>query len=597
MSKIMELKKSNFEKFPEVIINGHNAYSGWQEIIEEINETASEPGRKKIIVIECYPGVLVDPIIDQLKNGISNVHVINNSLALKSESTINNMVEQFVTDDPVFGYISPLPLKDFYDEEKLRSIASEAENLQSGIVCIIGTGAALVPVKRDLLVYADMPRWEIQLRFRRNEAGNLGTNNLLAEFSYKYKRAFFVDWRVCDRFKVNLFNEIDYMLDTTVPLQPKMIKGKALLEGLKQVASQPFRVVPFFDPGPWGGQWLKEVCDLDRNEVNFAWGFDCVPEENSLLLRFNDVLFETPSINLVFYQPKQLLGNKVYEKFGAEFPIRFDFLDTMEGGNLSLQVHPLKEYIQEKFGMDYTQDESYYFLEAQDDSFVYLGLKENVVPEKMISELKAAQEEDGSFNADQFVEKWPIKKHDHVLIPAGTVHCSGANSVVLEISATPYIFTFKLWDWGRMGLNGKPRPISLEHGKNSIQWDRTTEWTRRNILNRVEKVSEHDGWVEEKTGLHDGSFIETRRHWFTGTVPHHTEGIVNILNLVEGREAIVESPTGAFKPFIIHYAETFIVPASVGAYTVRPHGESAGTTCATIKAYVRQENLFNNQSN
>src|SRR5688500_18100331 len=151
----------------------------------------------------------------------------------------------------------------------------------------------------------------------------------------------------------------------------------------------------------------------------------------------------------------------------------------------------------------------------------------------MLEDLKAAQETD-SFDAEKYVGKWPIKKHDHVLIPAGTIHCSGANSVVLEISATPYIFTFKLWDWGRMGLDGKPRPISLEHGKNSIQWDRTTEWTRNNIVNQIQKVAEGDGWIEERTGLHKGSFIETRRHWFTKTVSHSTDGVVNILNLVEG---------------------------------------------------------------
>ena len=79
----------------------------------------------------------------------------------------------------------------------------------------------------------------------------------------------------------------------------------------------------------------------------------------------------------------------------------------------------------------------------------------------MIDELETAQEDGGDFDAEKYVEKWPIKKHDHILIPAGTVHCSGADTVVLEISATPYIFTFKLWDWGRMGLDGKPRPISI----------------------------------------------------------------------------------------------------------------------------------------
>ena len=87
-----------------------------------------------------------------------------------------------------------------------------------------------------------------------------------------------------------------------------MISGIAFVDALTEVVSRPFRVVPFFDPGPWGGQWLKEVCDLDREQQNFAWGFDCVPEENSLLFDFGESMFETPAINLVFAQPEKLLG-------------------------------------------------------------------------------------------------------------------------------------------------------------------------------------------------------------------------------------------------------------------------------------------------
>jgi mannose-6-phosphate isomerase class I len=449
----------------------------------------------------------------------------------------------------------------------------------------------------DVFVYADMPRWEIQIRFRNNSVSNIGAENSDAEFSYLYKRSFFVDWSVCDRHKKATMHKWDYVIDTTIKNTPKLISGEALRYALAETVTRPFRVVPFFDPGPWGGQWLKEVCDLDREQQNFAWGFDCVPEENSLLFSFNDVLFETPSINLIFSQPEKLLGKKVYDAFGAEFPIRFDFLDTMEGGNLSLQVHPLKEYIREKFGMAYTQDESYYILDAKDDAFVFLGLKEEIVPEKMVRELETVQNTGGDFDAEKYVEKWPVKKHDHILIPAGTIHCSGADTVVLEISATPYIFTLKLWDWGRMGLNGKPRPISIDHGKQVIQWNRTASWTEKNIINRFEKLGEGDGWREERTGLDKTSFIETRRHWFTKKVIHNTNGNFNVLNLIKGREAIVESPGNLFKPFIIHYAETFIVPATVAEYSIRPYGESEGCECATIKAYVRTENLIDYRIN
>lgn len=432
-----------------------------------------------------------------------------------------------------------------------------------------------------------MPRWEIQLRYRKDTACNLGKTNYTDSFAYKYKHAYFVDWRVCDRYKKRILSNCQLFLDTTKPHQPKMISTDALYDAMQETIKRPFRVVPFFDPGPWGGQWLKEVCDLDRSLPNYAWGFDCVPEENSLLLGFGDQIVEIPSVNLVFFQPEALLGKQVYKGFGDEFPIRFDFLDTMEGGNLSLQVHPLKEYIKEKFGMSYTQDESYYILDAREDSFVYLGLKENINPDEMMKDLEAAQNDNIIFDAEQYVQKWNVQKHDHISIPAGTIHCSGANTVVLEISATPYIFTFKLWDWGRMGLDGKPRPISLEHGKNVIQWDRTTSWTKENILNLTEYVSAGDGWREERTGLDALSFIETRRHWFTKKVVHHTKDVVNVINLIEGREVIVESPDNSFEPYIIHYAETFIVPANIGTYTITPYGESAGQECTTIKASIR----------
>jgi mannose-6-phosphate isomerase class I len=305
------------------------------------------------------------------------------------------------------------------------------------------------------------------------------------------------------------------------------------------------------------------------------------------LLGYGEKRVEVPAINLVITHPQELLGGSVYTRFGAEFPIRFDFLDTMGGGNLSLQVHPLTEYIRDKFGMNYTQDESYYLLDARPGGTVYLGLKDSIDRSEMASDLRAAQTQGRDFPADKYVNRFSANPHDHFLIPAGTIHCSGKDSMVLEISATPYIFTFKLWDWGRLGLDGRPRPIHIAHGLANIQWDRTTDWTRKNLINAIRPVAAGDGWREEVTGLHESEFIETRRHWFTKRVEHHTRDSFNVLNLVKGQEAVVESPFGLFEPYLIHYAETFIVPAAVGQYTIRPHGIAAGTECATIKAFVR----------
>jgi hypothetical protein len=120
-----------------------------------------------------------------------------------------------------------------------------------------------------------------------------------------------------------------------------------------------------------------------------------------------------------------------------------------------------------------------------------------------------------------------------------------------------------------------------------MQWDRTTSWVGAELVNHLEHIEQGEGFRQERTGLHETQFIETRRHWFTQKVSHHTDGNLNVLNLVEGDEAVVESPDNLFEPFTVHYAETFIMPASVGAYTIRPAGVSEGERCATIKAFVR----------
>ncbi len=584
------MRKTAYDKFPVVAVpNSASAcVTGWDAIAARLQQAVAARGaRKTVLVVECYTGVHEEEVLRELARRLTPALALSAIEAMLPPAKVDMLLAPFLGgDDPVFGYLSGLTLPQFFQEETLRRGRDTIHQVNHGLVLVVGCGATLLH-PGDILVYADLARWEAQNRFRRNEIGNLGAKNPTLPSGLKYKRAFFADWRVCDRWKQPLISKWNYVLDTNNPAQPKLAEGEAVRSGLRQAVTQPFRVVPFFDPAPWGGQWMKRVCELEGAAPNYGWCFDCVPEENSLLFRFGNTRFEVPSINLIFAQPQALLGEAVQARFGDEFPIRFDFLDTMDGGNLSFQVHPLTEYIRRHFGMSYTQDESYYLLDAASDASVYLGLREGIDPKAMARELAVAQTGGLPFEPEQYANKWPARKHDHFLIPAGTVHCSGRNSMVLEISATPYIFTFKMWDWGRLGLDGKPRPIHLDHALANIQWNRTTDWTRSALINRIEPVGRGEHWQEERTGLHELEFIETRRHWFTGSVLHHTNGRVNVLNLLEGEEALVESPGGAFEPFPIHYAETFIVPAAVGPYTIRPVAAGPGHQYATIKAYVK----------
>lgn len=581
-------EKANYDKQPFIALDDAITCDvGWSAICETLRKKIqSNPKKKQIIVFDCYHGVIDETVISNLQKEFNAPFFLSKD-AMLTEKEIDTLVYPDVTDDEVFGYITRLKLPQFFSKPKIEAIQHKINASKEKLIIVYGIGASLICENPDILVYLDMARWEIQQRFRQNKISNLGVNNSDLKTALQYKRAFFVDWRVLDKHKKQVMQKWDFVIDTNSNESSKMLTGSAVLSGFKKAVSQPFRVVPFFDPGPWGGQWMKEFCDLDKKEQNFAWCFDCVPEENSLLLKAGNVLFETPSINIVFSHAKKLLGEAVQGRFGDEFPIRFDFLDTMQGGNLSLQVHPTTEFAQKEFGIHYTQDESYYILDAGEDAHVYLGLKENVSMEQMQQDLELAQKGETTFDVEKYVAKWDVKKHDHVLIPSGTIHCSGKNSMVLEISATPYIFTFKLWDWGRLGLDGLPRPINIDRGMAVLDKNKTASFAENELLNQVTIIDSDDGWKEERTGLHKSEFIETRRHWFTKKVTHHTNGSVNVINLIEGREAIVESPTNVFQPFIVHYAETFIIPENIGTYTIRPYGYSEGKECATLKAYVR----------
>ena len=566
--------KGQFDKYPEKIVEGYRGVAGWQNICDQL-QAISKNG---VLVAEFYPGVNAAEIVDNLKT--IGGQMFNAEDCMITDEEYHARIKPYLTEDRVFGIMNTLCLEDVYSLDKIQAMQKEVQSGE-GLKILYGTGASLI-TQADVLVYFDMSRWELQCRYK-NGASNWHTDNCDEDKLKRYKQGFFVEWRMADRKKRQLLDKIDFIVDTIHVNEPKMVCGDGFRVGLKLFVSEPFRLKPYFAPEVWGGQWMKEVCDLPREEKNYAWAFDGVPEENSILMRFGDVQLELPSINMVFYQPRQLLGDRVHSRFGDEFPIRFDFLDTMGGQNLSLQVHPLTEYIQNTFGMHYTQDESYYILDCEEEAQVYLGLKENIDKVKMLSALQKTQDEGAPFATETFVNAWPVKKHDHFLIPAGTVHCSGKNTMVLEISATPYIFTFKLWDWERVGLDGKPRPVHLQHGKRVIQWDRTTKWVKENLVNHFETIREETAFKEERTGLHEREFIETRRYTLQDKKSFESDGSVSMCNVVDGKGVIVTSPDGNFAPFEVHYAETFIIPESVKNFSLEPLGD----TCMVLRATVR----------
>lgn len=566
---------------PEISVSGReeDAQPGY-DLLRERLEKALAGRERTVLTVECYPGTDTRELWEGLKALEFDRVIFSDDYALPPEQ-IDASVCRELTDDPVFGIMTTWRLEDFFPKEGLSRAREAAASGKR--VLIYGVGAGLI-ARGDILVQTDVTRWELQLRFRRG-MNNWRTEKTGLSQREKYKRGYFSEWRWADRVKEERLSDMDLYLDMTVPGSPVAVSGDAYREALKQVSRQPFRLTPYFDPGVWGGDWMKRHFSLPENGSNYAWSFDGVPEENSLTLDFSGVRLQTPALNLVLLHPRELLGERVHGRYGKEFPIRFDMLDTVHGQNLSLQVHPLTEYIQRNFHMAYTQDESYYILDAPgEDACVYLGLKTGIDPDKMLSDLEKAQSGGPAFPAENYVNRIPVKKHDHLLIPAGTVHCSGAGTMVLEISATPYIFTFKLWDWGRLDLDGKPRPIHLEHGRNNIQWDRDTRWVEENLVNRITPVYSGELGTVERTGLHPREPLDTFRIHTTGTIPIRRQGSVHMLNLVEGHEAWLVSREGRFSPFRLMYAKTCIVPEAAGEYEIQsPDSQPVAVILACVR--------------
>jgi mannose-6-phosphate isomerase class I len=481
-------------------------------------------------------------------------------------------------EDPVFGRRFEGGLSDLLDVGRLRALAARATG--ADLVVVIGPGAGLA-AERGPLSYLEVPRNEQQFRARAGALAHLGASRPATDAKAAYKRLYFVEWPLLSRHKAAVWQRIDRFVDVQRG-ECVSISGAALRESLGAMARAPFRARPWFEPGAWGGHWLqRHVPDLPRDVPNYAWSFELISPENGLLLEDGGLLFETGFDSLMIHAAERVLGEGA-ARFGREFPLRFDYLDTVGGGNLSVQVHPRPEYMREHFGEAFTQDEAYYIFDAVPGARVYLGLQEGVTEAAWRRVLTGSRDGGTPIDVPRWVRSFPARRGELFLIPSGTVHAAGAGSLVLEISATPYIFTFKLYDWLRLDLDGSPRPLHVERGLANTAFERRGALVERELISRPRRVAVGEGWSREHLPTHREHFYDVERLWVEGALELETLGSPQVLNVVGGRCVRVVSECGP--PLVVRFAETFVVPAATGRFTVVNEGDEPATL---VRAFLK----------
>ena len=566
---------------------------------------------QKIVLIDGYVGVFWKSIQEFLDCELQSLGVTTSwydtASWQKEEADISRMVSPFIGGEgDLWGKKTTLDVADFFNSEGWASLTFPEDQ---GLHIVIGTGAALAHPDAPM-IYCELAKNELQYRMRAGTITNLGgaspassadhtssssptslpgpmSSSSPASPAEMYKRFYFVDWIVLNKYKRSLRHRINVLADVQWADTLTWIFQEELEQGLRHLTRSAFRVRPWFEPGVWGGQWMKEhISGINKEEVNYAWSFEMIVPENGVLLESDGILLEIPFEWLMYQERQAILGRHAHI-FGDEFPIRFDFLDTFDGGNLSIQCHPSLPYIRDNFGETITQDETYYILDCKEGAAVYLGFQEGIDP----ADFRAALEDNKADNTpvpiEQYIQRHNASRHDLFLIPNRTAHSAGADNMVLEISATPYIFTFKMYDWVRLGLDGQPRSINIGHAFHNLDFTRQGAIVKEELLSKPAVLAEGEDWQLWHLPTHAEHFYDVHRLEFDTEITFPTEDYCQVMMLVEGSSVCVTTANGATA--VYHYAETFVIPASAVSFHLRNLGEGRARV---IKAFIKKEHYI-----
>ena len=237
---------------------------------------------------------------------------------------------------------------------------------------------------------------------------------------------------------------------------------------------KPFKFEPYLKETIWGGKQIAEYKGIKACSENIgeSWEISGVKGHESIVAEGGTSCKDkglTISELIQKYREK-LLGEKVYERFGTDFPLLIKFIDSRQ--DLSVQVHPDDKLAKERHGCQ-GKTEMWYIINSKPGAKIYAGLNKHITPEDYVR-MTDKETIDGHSPLMDVIAAHDSHVGDIFFLPAGRLHSIGAGNLLVEIQQTSDI-TYRVYDFGRRDANGNTRELHIDLAKDAIDYNVYTD--------------------------------------------------------------------------------------------------------------------------
>jgi len=507
----------------------------------------------------------------------------------KTSEQLWEVVDKYLSwdrsEDPtlLFGRVYKGSYEGLLDRPKTEALKQKISKRDKEVTIVFGQGCLVSELRSlyDQKAYLDITPKESILRIRRGQYINLGMEAPLTT-PLIIRRCYYCDFEVAVHLRRELLaspGNVDYYVENDCPNEMKLLPFQAFCEITASLADYPFRCKPVYLEGVWGGTYMKKLRKLPQEMRNAAWVFDLIPMEVSILVDVAGTILELPFSTFFMKEGEKVLGPDVVKKFGGYFPIRFNWDDSYHStGNMSIQCHSGSFYNKEHFNEFGRQDESYYVVISGHEAKTFIGFRDDADIPQFFKDIEAADTEHKPVDYLKYVSYEESRPGLQVMLPAGTIHSSGRNQVILEIgSLTIGSYTYKMYDYLRLDFDGKQRPIHTKLGELNVNQERRTSvihdpTSKDYIVQKPRLADSGEGWEEYIVGENPQLYFSLRRLEFEKRCEQDTKGIFHVLTLVDGERVRIRSLVHPERCYEASFMDLVVVPADMGAYVIENLG-------------------------